>query len=113
MLGLAPAGQRDEAHRSAPGFAANRARDVVARHFGHADVEQHDVGPLLFGQLDGRAAVVRGEDLVTGGLEEEREAVGAVLAVVGDEDLRATRAAPARRDPRSRSASRGDGQRAA
>ena len=111
MLGLAPARQRDQAHLAPPGFAANRARDVVARHLGHADVEQHDVGTPLPRERDGGAPVVGGEHFVARRLQEERQAVGAVLAVVGDEDAStfandggSLRHAPAR-------AATGDGQR--
>src|SRR5262245_26696052 len=86
MLSLSPACQRDESHRTAPRLASDRTRDVVTRHLRHTDVEQHSLRTFFLGELNGRATVVGGEHLVARSLEQERQAVCAILAIVGDEN---------------------------
>src|SRR5437868_4845075 len=44
VIGLTPAGERDEHDAAARLVRADGARDVVAGHVGHPDVEQHDAG---------------------------------------------------------------------
>ena len=53
VLFLSPAGQRDEHQPIAVLATPEASRHFVAIHAGHADVEQHDLGPLGFERGDG------------------------------------------------------------
>ena len=68
------------------GIGADAARDLVAVHAGHADVEQHDVGLERLDALERGAAAMGQRHFGAQHAQQHREALAAVAAVVDDQD---------------------------
>src|ERR1700722_18446917 len=85
---LAPAGEGDQDGRSSTQFVTDVSGGFVAVHAGHTDVEEHDVGVMLFGGGDGFEAVGGGPDLGAGEAEDHAEALAGILIVVGDDNAK-------------------------
>ncbi len=83
---LAPAGERDQRQVAAVGALPRTPRDLEAVHAGHADVEQHHRGPKGFELVERGRPVAGGVHVGAEALEQHREALRSVAAVVDDEN---------------------------
>src|SRR6478609_3022359 len=78
IVGLAPAGDRDDRDLARPGRGAQPPADLIAVQAGQAEVEQHRVGTERVGTIKRLRAGVRDVGLVTSEREQQRQALGAV-----------------------------------
>src|SRR4029079_2668838 len=82
IVGLAPAGDRDDRNLARPGRGAQLPADLVAVQAGQAEVEQDRVGAQRVGP-DERLRPGAGDvGLVAAEREQQRQALGAVAVVV-------------------------------
>ena len=93
VLFLPKAAHCDYAHARSPGLLANVPADVGAAKPGHRKVQQYDLWPKRFRDLDRSPAIVHGARRVTRGLKNQGKGIGTLaysLPVKSDRRTRLT-----------------------
>ena len=94
VVGLPVTRQRHEPGGAATIARAQPPRHLVTVHLRQAYVDERDVGLQALGRFERRTRAIRRRDLVPFELEQQRERVGRVGAVVDDENAASAASGP-------------------
>ena len=86
VIVLSPARQGKQEDVSSPGLAANGLGHGIAVKLRQADIQQCDLRPEIAGADERLLAIVGNTDVMSLGLQEERQALRRVDIVIDDED---------------------------
>jgi len=86
VVGLSPAGERNDHDVFAKRCFAKASRRVIAVEIGHIDIHHDNVRPKFLCDPDGFQAIAGGADIVPLQFEQQAECVAGIMVIVDNED---------------------------